>query len=181
MRHVTPPLLDSLILPHSNRRVNDFIKQYYLTSIVIVVIMESLDNYVDLTDYLTLEVAMHVFWVVLALAIVIKTLVDYLTRPFKLMFQTPKEKRKGEFWLSFIKPYISFVIGGLVCGFAKLDIFSGYMPDAPHILTLGLTSVLAGGGASLIHDILKSLVKYTALIKDLLPAIVTNIEVKRWL
>ena len=107
--------------------------------------------------------------VVLMLAIVVKTLVSYLTDPIKKLLSTPKEERDGVFYLSIISPYISFGIGLAVGLLAHVDAFKSYLPDAVPGLSLTLTAALIGGGASLIFDVVKALKDVAEKVGKLTP------------
>lgn len=106
---------------------------------------------------------------VLMLAVAVKAVVDYLIRPIKKLLETPKEEQNGVFYLSLITPYLSFAAGFFVAYMAQLDAFSTYLPDAPCWLTLGLTSALVGGGASLIYDVVKSLKEWSEKVGVIIP------------
>jgi len=107
--------------------------------------------------------------IVLMLAIVTKTLVEYLTKPIYKLLSTPKPERDGVFVLSLITPYVSFTAGLLVGIFARVDLFAVYLPDAPEALSLGLTAALIGGGASLIFDVVSSIKEWSGKIGAHLP------------
>ena len=107
--------------------------------------------------------------VVLMLAIVCETVVSYLTTPIKELLSTPKPERDGVFYLAIITPYCSFVIGLAVGLLARVDLFKAYIPDAAPGLSLVLTAVLIGGGASMIYRIIKALKTWTDKIKGVTP------------
>jgi len=107
--------------------------------------------------------------VVLMLAIAVKAVIGYLTNPIKQFLETPKADRNGVFVLSLITPYLSFVAGGVVGWFAKVDTFAAFLPDAPQWLSLGLTAALIGGGASLVYDIVKALKEWSEKVGALTP------------
>ena len=94
---------------------------------------------------------------VLMLAIATKAVVDYLVRPIRKLLETPPEQRNGVFYLSIVTPYLSFVAGFFVAYVARINAFATFLPDAPVWLTLGLTSALVGGGASMVYEIMKAL------------------------
>ena len=95
--------------------------------------------------------------VILMLAVAVKAIVDYLTKPIYKLLSTPKKEQDGVFILSLITPYVSFAAGFFVAFMSKVDFFAAYLPEAPAWLSLGLTSALVGGGASLIFDVVKAL------------------------
>lgn len=103
--------------------------------------------------------------IVLLLAIANKAVVDYLVRPFKKLF--PSEK--AQLIISIVTPYISFASGFFIAYMAGVDAFAKFLPDAPHWLSLGLTSALVGGGASLIYDIVKSLKEWSDKVGQITP------------
>ena len=107
--------------------------------------------------------------VVLMLAIATKAVVDYLTKPIKKLLETPPADRTGVFYLSLITPYISFAAGFFVAYVARIDAFAAFLPDAPQWLSLGLTSALVGGGASLIYDVVKALKEWNEKVGGLTP------------
>jgi len=116
------------------------------------------------------------------LAIAIKAVVDYLTKPIKELLETPKENRNGVFYLSLVTPYVSFAAGFAVAFLAKVDAFAVMLPDAPQWLSLGLTSALVGGGASLIYDVVKAFKEWSEKIAAItpqtpLPPVVNNYHV----
>jgi hypothetical protein len=119
-------------------------------------------------DYLTREVQMNLT-VVLMLAIVVKTLVEYLTKPIHKLLSTPKEQRDGVFYLSLVTPYISFGAGLALGLSAKVDLFLQYIPDAITGLSLFLTACLIGGGAQIIYDVIKSLKDIVEKIGQITP------------
>ena len=107
--------------------------------------------------------------VVLMLAIVVETLVSYLTDPIKKLLETPKDKRDGVFYLSIITPYISFAVGLAVGILARVDAFAAFIPDAVPGLSLVMTAALIGGGASLVYRIVKALKEWTEKIQEVTP------------
>ena len=107
--------------------------------------------------------------VVLMLAIAVKAIIGYLTNPIKQLLETPKADRNGVFILSLITPYLSFIVGGLVGWFARVDAFAAFVPEAPQWLSLGLTAALIGGGASLVYDIVKALKEWSEKVGALTP------------
>ena len=107
--------------------------------------------------------------VILMLAIVVKTLVEYLTKPIHKLLSTPKEEKDGVFILSLITPYISFGAGLAVGLMAKVDLFAIYIPDAVSGLSLVLTAALMGGGAQLIYDVFKALKEIAKKVSELTP------------
>ena len=107
--------------------------------------------------------------VVLMLAIVVETLVSYLTDPIKKLLETPKDKRDGVFYLSIITPYISFAVGLAVGILARVDAFAAFIPDAVPGLSLVMTAALIGGGASLVYRIVKAIKTWTEKIAEVTP------------
>ena len=107
--------------------------------------------------------------VVLMLAIAVKSIVDYLTKPIHKLLSTPKAERTGVFYLSLVTPYVSFIAGFFVAYVAKIDAFAAFLPDAPAWLSLGLTSALVGGGASLIYDVVKAFKDWSEKVGALTP------------
>ena len=107
--------------------------------------------------------------IVLMLAIVVETLVSYLTDPVKKLLETPKDKRDGVFYLSIITPYISFGVGLAVGILARVDAFAAFIPDAVPGLSLVMTAALIGGGASMVYRIVKAIETWTDKIKEVTP------------
>ena len=107
--------------------------------------------------------------IVLMLDIVVKTLIEYLTKPVHKFLSTPKEEQDGVFILSLITPYLSFAAGLAVGILAKVDLFQVYIPDAVSGLSLALTAALIGGGAQLIYDVFKSLKEISKKISEFVP------------
>jgi len=107
--------------------------------------------------------------VVLMLAIVVETVVGYLTDPIKKLLETPKDKRDGVFILSIITPYISFGVGLAVGILARVDAFAALIPNAVPGLSLVMTAALIGGGASVVYRVIKALKTWTDKIKDVTP------------
>lgn len=107
--------------------------------------------------------------IVLMLAIVVKTLVEYLTKPIHKLLSTPKEQKDGVFILSLITPYISFGAGLAVGLLAQVDLFLQYIPDAIDGLSLFLTASLIGGGAQIIYDVIKALKDMVEKIGQITP------------
>ena len=107
--------------------------------------------------------------IVLMLAIVVKTLVEYLTKPIHKLLSTPKEDMDGVFILSLVTPYLSFGAGLAVGLLAKVDLFAVYIPDAVQGLSLVLTACLIGGGAQLIYDTFKALKEIATKIGEVVP------------
>jgi len=75
---------------------------------------------------------------------------------FKPLFERFKW---DDFWLM----YISWAIGGLLVSLGEINLFStvlpavvwGFLPG--HVVGIVLSALVAGGGANLINDLLKSL------------------------
>ena len=107
--------------------------------------------------------------VILMLAIAVKAVIGYLTDPIKKLLSTPKAERDGVFILSLITPYVSFAAGFFVAYVANVDAFATFLPAAPYWLSLGLTSALVGGGASMLFDIVKSFKEWSGKIGAQLP------------
>ena len=118
--------------------------------------------------------------IVLMLAIVVETLVSYLTDPVKKLLETPKDKRDGVFYLSIITPYVSFAVGLAVGILARVDAFAAFIPNAVPGLSLVMTAALIGGGASMVYRIVKAIKTWTEKIAEVTPApllpTVINIE-----
>ena len=85
---------------------------------------------------------------VLVLSVVNTAIIDHLKRPIAERFP------QFSFWWL---PYLVLVTGGALCAATNLNLFRT-IPSMPHALGVGLTSVLVGGGASFVHEVL-SLVK----------------------
>jgi hypothetical protein len=82
---------------------------------------------------------------VLVLAVVNSVIIDHLKRPVA-------EKLPGvDFWWL---PYLALATGGAICAASDLNLFRA-IATMPHVLGVGLTAVLAGGGAQLLHEVLK--------------------------
>ena len=107
--------------------------------------------------------------IVVMLAVVVETLVSYLTDPIKKLLETPKDKRDGVFYLSIITPYISFSVGLAVGILARVDAFAAFIPDAVPGLSLVMTAALIGGGASLVYRIVKAIKTWTEKIAEVTP------------
>ena len=107
--------------------------------------------------------------VVLMLAIVVETLVSYLTDPIKKLCETKKELRNPVFYLSIVTPYISFIVGLAVGILARVDAFAAFIPDAVPGLSLVMTAALIGGGASLVYRIVKAIKTWTEKVGALTP------------
>ena len=118
--------------------------------------------------------------IVVMLAVVVETLVSYLTDPIKKLLETPKDKRDGVFYLSIITPYISFSVGLAVGILARVDAFAAFIPDAVPGLSLVMTAALIGGGASMVYRIVKALKEWTEKIQEVtpvqpLPPVINNV------
>jgi len=118
--------------------------------------------------------------VVLMLAIVVETLVSYLTDPIKKLLDTPKDKRDGVFVLSIVTPYVSFCVGLAVGILARVDAFKDFIPNAVPGLSLVMTAALIGGGASLVYRVVKAIKTWTDKIKAItpvapLPPVINNV------
>ena len=118
--------------------------------------------------------------VVLMLAIVVETLVSYLTDPIKKLLDTPKDKRDGVFVLSIVTPYVSFCVGLAVGILARVDAFKDFLPNAVPGLSLVMTAALIGGGASLVYRVVKAIKTWTDKIKAItpvapLPPVINNV------
>ena len=85
---------------------------------------------------------------VLVLSVVNTAIIDHLKRPIAERFP------QFSFWWL---PYLVLVTGGALCAATNLNLFRT-IASMPHALGVGLTSVLVGGGASFVHEVL-SLVK----------------------
>lgn len=107
--------------------------------------------------------------IVLMLAIVAKTLVEYLTKPIHKLLSTPKEEKNAVFYLSLVTPYLSFGVGLAVGLLARVDLFLVYLPDSIEGLSLFLTACLIGGGAQLIYDVVKALKDIVDKIGEIAP------------
>ena len=107
--------------------------------------------------------------VVLMLAIVVETLVSYLTDPIKKLCETKKELRNPVFYLSIVTPYISFIVGLAVGILARVDAFAAFIPDAVPGLSLVMTAALIGGGASLVYRIVKAIKTWIEKIAEVTP------------
>ena len=108
--------------------------------------------------------------VVLMLAIVVESVVGYITDPIKKLLETPKPERDGVFYLSIITPYISFAVGLAVGILARVDAFKMFIPDAVPGLSLVLTAALIGGGAKLIYRVVKAIKTWTDKINEVTPS-----------
>lgn len=82
---------------------------------------------------------------VLVLAVVNKAIIDHLKRPVAEKFPL-----LDLWWL----PYLALVTGGAICAVSDLNLFRA-IGSMPHGLGVGLTSILVGGGAQLLHEVLK--------------------------
>ena len=83
---------------------------------------------------------------VLVLAVVNTVVIDHLKRPIAEKFPA------FDFWWL---PYLALATGGALCWATDLNLFRS-IATMPHQLGVGLTSVLVGGGAQLIHEVLKN-------------------------
>ncbi len=82
--------------------------------------------------------------VALFLGVVNKSIIDYLVTPVR-----QKWPDLDMWWLG----YVALLTGGLIGWLSQANVFLDYMPDL--IAGRVLTSILVGGGSSLIHDIFK--------------------------
>jgi hypothetical protein len=80
--------------------------------------------------------------VALFLAVANKAIIDYLVAPIR--------EKKPDFDLWFLV-YVALATGGLIGWLSEANVFVDYMPD-PFVGRV-LTSILVGGGSSLIHDV----------------------------
>jgi hypothetical protein len=81
---------------------------------------------------------------VLVLSVVNTAVIDHLKRPVAERFP------KLSFWWL---PYLVLATGGALCAATDLNVFRT-IETMPHALGVGLTSVLVGGGASFVHEVL---------------------------
>ena len=87
------------------------------------------------------------------LAVVNKTIVDYLLAPVKKKFPNV------DYWWA---TYVALGTGGLLGWTSQANLFTAYVPDV--IVGRVLTAVLVGGGAGLIYDLFdKNEKEFTAL------------------
>jgi len=85
---------------------------------------------------------MEALSVALFLAIANKAIVDYLVEPVKKKFPDV------DYWFLV---YVALVTGGFVGWISQANVFAAYIPDV--LAGRVLTSILVGGGASLIHNV----------------------------
>jgi len=85
---------------------------------------------------------MEALSVALFLAIANKAIVDYLVEPVKKKFPNV------DYWFLV---YVALVTGGFVGWISQANVFAAYIPDV--LAGRVLTSILVGGGASLIHNV----------------------------
>jgi hypothetical protein len=85
---------------------------------------------------------MEPFGVASFLAVVNKAIVDYVAAPVRQKYQ-----QADLWWLV----YVALVSGGVIGWLSGVNVFGEYIPDP--LVGRFLTSVLVGGGSSLIHDI----------------------------
>lgn len=78
----------------------------------------------------------------LFLAVVNSKIIDYIAEPIRKKFP------KADLWWLI---YVSLVTGAAIGWFAQINLFSEIVPNV--LLGRILTSVLIGGGGSLLHDI----------------------------
>ncbi len=83
----------------------------------------------------------------LFLAMANKLIIDYLAAPVKQRWP------KANFWWLL---YLALLTGGLLAWYAGVNLFVEMIPSP--LLGRILTSVLVGGGASLIHDVFKGVI-----------------------
>jgi len=86
-----------------------------------------------------------VFPIAVLLAVVNRSIVEYLAAPIRQRFPD-----LDLWWLV----YVAFLTGGLLGWFAGIDLFSGIAP-MPEIQGRILTAACIGGGSNLLHDIAK--------------------------
>ena len=82
---------------------------------------------------------------VFAIAATNTAIINHIKRPLKT-----KYPHLDLWWL----PYLSLLTGGAICWLSDLNVFRS-IATMPHPLGLGLTSVLVGGGAQLLHEVLR--------------------------
>ena len=82
--------------------------------------------------------------VALFLAVANKAIIDYLVAPVR-----QKWPDFDMWWLV----YVALLTGGLIGWLSQVNVFVAYMPDA--LVGRILSSILVGGGSSLIHDVFK--------------------------
>ena len=123
---------------------------------------------------------MDMLFVVILLAVTVHQLVNLLVRPLKVLVAPRQKGPDGNSVpltvsdvISIITPWVAFAVGGVICWFGTLDLYSSFMPAAPGWVTRGLTSALVGGGAELIHEIAKAFRKYKDTIGALVPELRT--------
>ena len=87
---------------------------------------------------------MEALAIVLFLAVANKAIIDYLVAPVR--------QKWPDIDLWFLV-YVALATGGLIGWLSGANVFAPYMPD-PFVGRV-LTSILVGGGSSLIHDIFK--------------------------
>jgi hypothetical protein len=80
----------------------------------------------------------------LLLAIANMSIVEYLATPFKKKFT------EVDFWWLL---FVALGTGSVIGWFANIDLFSDLIPTMEPLAGKILTSVLIGGGASLIHNV----------------------------
>lgn len=78
----------------------------------------------------------------LLLAVVNSKIVDYVADPFRKKFP------EYDFWWLI---YVALVTGAAIGWFAEVNLFAAIVPNV--LLGRVLSSILIGGGASLLHDI----------------------------
>jgi len=81
---------------------------------------------------------------VLVLAVVNKAIIDHLKRPV-----TEKFPHLDLWWI----PYLALATGGVLCWLSDLNVMRTI--GMPHALGVVLTSILVGGGAQFVHEVLK--------------------------
>ena len=87
---------------------------------------------------------MEALAIVLFLAVANKAIIDYLVAPVR--------QKWPDIDLWFLV-YVALATGGLIGWLSQANVFAAYMPD-PLVGRI-LTSIVVGGGSSLIHDIFK--------------------------
>lgn len=78
----------------------------------------------------------------LLLAVVNSKIVDYVADPFRKKFP------KADLWWLI---YVALATGAAIGWFAQINLFAEIVPNV--LLGRVLTSILIGGGASLLHDV----------------------------
>lgn len=78
------------------------------------------------------------------LSLVNKTIVDYIAAPIKKKFPGV-----DLWWL----PYVALVTGGVLGWVSGINLFLSVVPTLEPLAGQILTSVLVGGGSSLIYDV----------------------------